>query len=178
MNDMEERVRRLEDRAALDDLVVRYFLAADCDDLDALGACFTEDATFAGSGLPNATSRQGIVSFIAEARSHMGLTVHTPNYALFTFADPNHATGLIGAHLELVLGGESLFGAVRYKDRYVRVDSGWCIAYRDMRTVHIAPWTEVGEALRSDFPARWPGGPPMPSDFPRSHPGAAKRAVT
>lgn len=172
MTSIEDRLRRLEDRAALDDLVVRYFLAADGDDLPGVGASFTVDATFASSGVINATGRQGIVDFIAGARAHMGLTVHTPNYALYTFADDDHVTGLVGAHLEMVLGGQSLFGAVRYQDTYVRTGEGWLIARRDMRTIHIAPWSDVGEAMRSDTPVRWPGAA-LPSDYPRRTAGEA-----
>jgi hypothetical protein len=168
MTMIEDRIRRLEDRAALDDLVVRYFLAADGDDLEGIGTSFTEDAAFASSGVANASGRRGIVDFIAASRAHMGLTLHTPNYALYTFGDEDHATGLVGAHLELVLDGQSLFGAVRYQDEYVRTVEGWRIARRDMRTIHIAPWAEVGDAFRSDFPVRWPGIAPLPSDYPRS----------
>jgi hypothetical protein len=148
--------------------VVRYFLAADGDDLKGVGDSFMPDATFASSGIVNATGRQGIVDFIAASRAQMGLTVHTPNYALYTFADDDdHATGLIGAHLELVLADQSLFGAVRYQDQYVRTREGWRIASRDMRTVYIAPTHELGDALRSEHPVRWPGASPLPSDFPR-----------
>jgi len=174
MTIIENRLRRLEDRAALDDLVVRYFLAADGDDLQGVGASFAEHASFASSGMINATGRQGIVDFIAGARAHMGLTVHTPNYALYSFADADHATGLIGAHLELVLGGQSLFGAVRYQDDYVRTGEGWLIMRRDMRIIHIAPWNDVGEAMRSDAPVRWPGMAPLPSDYPRRADPTAK----
>lgn len=38
MTKIEDRVRRLEGRAALDDLVVRYFLASDGDNLEGVGA--------------------------------------------------------------------------------------------------------------------------------------------
>lgn len=169
MTSIEARIQRLEDRAALDDLIVRYFLAADGDDLPGVGASFTEDATFASSGQLSASGRQAIVDFIASARAHMGLTVHTPNYALYTFADPDHASGLVGAHLELVLAGESVFGAVRYEDDYVRTAQGWRIFRRDMRVIHIAPWKEVGDALRSDVPVRWPGTAPVSSDYPREN---------
>ena len=41
MSDVEARLGRLEDRAAIDDLVARYFLAADGDDLAGVGASFT-----------------------------------------------------------------------------------------------------------------------------------------
>lgn len=133
-----------------------------------IGASFTPEAVFASSGVINATGRHGIVDFIAASRAKMGLTVHTPNYGLYTFADDDHATGLVGAHLELVLAGQSLFGAVRYDDQYVRTHEGWLIERRDMRTVYIAPMTDLSDALQSERPVRWPGIPPLASDFPRS----------
>lgn len=167
MAGLEQRLQRLEDRAAIDDLVVRYFLAADGDDLDGVGASFTSDAIFASSGTVNAEGRDAIVAFIRSAREHMGLTVHTPHYGLYSFTSDQQATGIVGAHLELVLAGESLFGAVRYEDHYRRTDEGWRIARRDMRTIHIAPWAQVGEALPSDTPVRWPGTPPAATDYPR-----------
>lgn len=165
--DIEQRLRRLEDRAEINDLVVRYFLAADGDDLDGVGACFAVDATFSSSGSINASGREGIVQFIRGARSHMGLTIHTPHYAQLTCDGDEAARGVVGAHLELVLAGEAFYGAVRYLDRYVREDGRWLIGARDMRTIHIAPWLGVGEAFASDRPVRWPGGDPAPSDFPR-----------
>jgi hypothetical protein len=167
MSDIEDRIRRLEDRAALNDLNTRYFLACDGDDLESVGACFTDDATFSSSGVLNATTRDEIVRFIASARGHMGLTVHTPNYALFTFTGEGRASGLLGAHLEMVLAGQPLFGAVRYLDTYRRERGEWRVSSRDMRTIHIAPWSQVGESLLSDRPVRWPGADPSPSDFPR-----------
>lgn len=166
--DMEERIRRLEDRAEINDLVVAYFLAADGDDLAGVAASFTEAATFSSSGAVSASGRDGIVDFIRGARGHMGLTVHTPHYVQITFDGPDAADGLVGAHLELVLGGETLFGAVRYVDRYVRGPEGWRIDARDMRTIYIAPWADVGDALKSATPVRWTGAPAGPTDYPRS----------
>ena len=167
MTMIEDRIRRLEDRAALDDLVVRYFLAADDDNMEGVGASFADDAIFASSGVVNATGRQGIVDFITASRAQMGLTVHMFNCALYTFDDDDHAAGLVSAHLELVLDGQLVFGAVRYQDAYVRTGEGWRIAQRDMRTVYMAPWSEVGGALESALPVRWPGAAPLSSDYPR-----------
>lgn len=165
---LEDRVQQLEDRAAINELVVRYFLAADGDDLETVGSSFTDDATFSSSGALSASGRQGIVEFIRNARTHMGLTVHTPHYAQVSFTDRNHATGLIGAHLELVLGGEAIYGAVRYVDSYVRDAGIWRITRRDMRTIYMAPWLDVGRAMSSDMPVRWPGAPAGISDYPRA----------
>lgn len=166
--DLEARLQRLEDRAAIEDLVVRYFLAADGDDLDGVEASFTESATFSSSGEINASGRGQIVEFIRVARQHMGLTVHTPHYSHVTFDGDNNATGLVGAHLELVLAGTGVCGAVRYVDRYERVGGHWLIGARDMRTIYMAPWPEVGEALASSTPVRWPGAAAAPSDYPRA----------
>lgn len=167
MNDLEQRIRRLEDRAAIDDLVVGYFLAADGDDLTGVGDSFTQDASFSSSGTISASGRDGIVDFIRNARQHMGLTVHTPHYVQLHFDGDDAAEGVVGAHLELVLGGSAVYGAVRYVDRYVRQGERWLISTRDMRTIHIASWNDVAEAFASDTPVRWPGGSGAPSDFPR-----------
>ena len=165
--ELEQRLRRLEDRVAINDRVTAYFLAADGDDLDAVAASFTPDAEFSSSGVLNASGAQAIAEFIGGARHHMGLTVHTPNYVHLDFTADDSATGLVGAHLELVLGGSALFGAVRYVDRYVRAGEHWLISARDMRVIHIAPWSEVGAALQSPLPVRWTGAPAAASDFPR-----------
>ena len=167
MSDIADRLARLEDRAELQDLIVRFFLAADNDDTAGLAAAFADDARFSISGWTGGSTRAEVVAFLVGEREKMGLTVHTPNYALFTFTDADRASGLVGAHLELVCGGTSVFGAVRYQDEYVRQDGAWRILSRDMRTIHIAPWAEVGEAFASGRPVRWPGVNPAPSDFPR-----------
>ena len=167
MADIATRVGLLEDRAALHDLVARYFLAADGDDLDGLRACFGADASFAIAGWIGGSGREGIVDFLVEQRRRMGLTLHTPSSVLIA-VDGDRAKGLIGAQLEMVIDGVTVFGAVRYRDTYVREDGDWRIAARDMRTVHLAPWGEVGEAMASATPVRWPGAPPAASDFPRA----------
>lgn len=165
--DLEARIKRLEDRAELNDLVVGYFLAADGDDLQGVGESFTEDATFSSSGSISGQGRSAIVDFIRASREQMGLTIHTPHYAQLTFDGTDRARGLVGAHLELVLGGKAIYGAVRYVDEYLRLDGRWRIHARDMRTIHIAPWLEVGAAFESTTPVRWPGVPEAASDYPR-----------
>lgn len=173
MSDIADRLARLEDRAELQDLIVRYFLAADNDDTSGLAATFADDARFSISGWIGGSTRNEVIAFLVGEREKMGLTVHTPNYALFTFTDTDRASGLVGAHLELVCRDTSVFGAVRYQDEYVRGDGTWRIRSRDMRTIHIAPWAEVGEAFASSRPVRWPGIDHAPSDFPRKSQGLA-----
>ncbi|GAF50398.1 nuclear transport factor 2 family protein [Rhodococcus wratislaviensis] len=52
MSDIESRVRRLEDRAESEDLAVRYFLASDFDDFDAIADAIAENGTFSAGGFP------------------------------------------------------------------------------------------------------------------------------
>ena len=167
MEDLARKVRWLEDRALLSDLILRYFIASDGDDLATVGASFAEHATFLSSGAVSATGRDGIVEFIRVSRATMGLTVHTLDGALFTFRDDDHASGFVNAHLELVLDGRFLFGAVRYEDEYVREPDSWRITRRDMKTIYIAPWAELGRAMESAAPVRWSRDNFAPSDLPR-----------
>ena len=167
MTSIEDRIRRLEDKSAIDELNFRYFLASDGDDFAAIGDSFTDDATFASSGHVGGEGRRGIVDFIRGARGHMGLTIHTPHYGLYTFISDDCATGLVGAHLELVLGGQSTYGAVRYVDEYRREGDRWRIAARDMRTIYIGDWSKAAGVFASPTPVQWPGTDPLPSDYPR-----------
>ncbi|GAA5063746.1 nuclear transport factor 2 family protein [Nocardia callitridis] len=166
MTDIETRVRRLEDRAELHDLAVRYFLASDFDDFDAIAEAFAPEGVFAAGGFPGATGPAAIADMIRQARTAFGVTVHTPHYVLLDFVDDDHATGLVGAHLEIATGGTTVFGAVRYEDEYVRLAGRWRFAKRDMRTVHLGPWDAAASSLTSDLPVRWPGAAPAASDYP------------
>jgi hypothetical protein len=167
MPDLEQRIRRLEDRAELNDLVVRYFVAVDDDDYATLAQTFASQASFSAGGFDGAHGRDAIVDSLRASRAQMGATVHTPDYTLFTFHGDSEASGLVGAHLELSMAGKTLYGAVRYTDTYVRESGRWCLSQRDMRVIHVGPWEEVGGSLTSELNVKWPGVPPLPSDYPK-----------
>jgi SnoaL-like domain len=164
---LEDRVRKLEDRAALQDLVTTYFRATDDDDYETLEACFAPDARFAASGFDGGGGRDGVIAFLKTARAGMGQTVHTPNYVQLDFKDDDTATGVVGAHLELGIGGQTIYAAVRYLDEYARIDGRWFIKSREMKAIHVGPWSDVGTSLSTPLNVRWPGGEAGPSDFPR-----------
>jgi len=168
MSDLEFRLRRLEDRAELQDLVLRYFVASDDDDYEALGSTLSADCVFIAGGFEGGTTRDEIVDFIRAARQNMGLTIHTPDFALLDFHDQDHASGLVGAHLEIAMAQRSLFGAVRYEDEYVRSEDCWRIHRRVMRTIHMGPWEDVATSLTTERPVRWPGADPQATDLPRN----------
>lgn len=164
---LEDRIRRLEDRVELLDLVAGYFLASDDDDLAALRECFCEDARFIASGFNGGAGREGIIAFLKEARAAMGQTVHTIHHAQISFPAPDEASGIVTAHLELGLGDETCLGAVRYFDTYRRVGGRWRIASREMKIVYLNPWKDMGSSLTQPLNVRFPGAPAQPSDLPR-----------
>jgi hypothetical protein len=166
--DMERRLKRLEDRVELSDLSTRYFLASDFDDYDTIASCYAADSTFSASGFEGGRGPQGVADMIRGARANFGTTIHTPHYSLLEFQDDDHATGMVGAHVEIAVGGRSCFGAVRYEDEYVREDGRWKFRSRNMKTVHFQPWEDAGTSLTADLPTRWPGADPAPNDYPRA----------
>ena len=168
MSEVELRLRVLEDRSELKDLAVRYFLATDDDDYATLARLFTPDATFAAGGFSGAETRESIIAFLQSARANMGVTVHTPHYSLIEFAGPDSATGVVGAHLEIAMANQSLFGAVRYYDQYRRIEGKWLFARRELRTIHMGPWEHVASSLTSKKRVRWPGSEPQLADLPAS----------
>src|SRR3546814_11459442 len=109
MATLEERVRKLEDRAELHDLVATYFQATDDDDYARLSLCFTSDATFAASGFTDSAGRAAITEFLKLARSGMRQTVHNPNYVQLTCDDSNSAPGTVAAPPELRISKNTKF---------------------------------------------------------------------
>jgi len=167
VSDIEDRIRKLEDRAEIQDLAARYFLATDDDDYEALAQCFTQEARFAASGFEDSVGRDAIIAFLKAARAGMAQTVHTIDYAHVRLGGVDDATGIVTAHLELGLGDTTVFAAVRYIDEYAREDGQWRIAAREMKAVHVSPWDEVAQSLVQTNNVRWPGAPAGPSDFSR-----------
>lgn len=168
MSDIEARIRRLEDRVELNDLATKYFLASDFDDYATITNSFAVDGSFEADGFPASVGNEAIAESIRGSRSYFGITIHTPHYSLVDFIDDDNATGLVGAHLEIAVGGKTVYAAVRYQDVYVRVDGSWKFQSRSMRTVFAQPWEEVATSLTAELPIRWPGGEPAPSSYPRN----------
>ena len=62
--DMEARIRRLEDRAEIQNLHARYANAVDDRDLDVVADCFCEDGVFGRWGTDDrAEGREAVVQF-------------------------------------------------------------------------------------------------------------------
>lgn len=174
---LEQRVQRLEDRFAINDLVVQYATLLDDAQWDAVGELFAEDGIFAS---PNSTTR-GRAAIVANFRAKHApfpATWHDPHGITVTFDDDDHARGTVIAYAELGQPGLTLATSIRYQDDYVRADGRWRFASRHVLSLYGMPLSELaagglGEADRK----RWPGRPVGPAELPdvgrryRGYPG-------
>src|SRR6266496_6462110 len=94
--DLAERIRRIEDRLAIQDLPVRYCVAIDDGDYDGLAEMYTEKAT-----MGETVGRHEVVDLLRTIRADYGRTIHIPEAHSISFTDDDHATGLVLSHAEL-----------------------------------------------------------------------------
>jgi hypothetical protein len=125
---LEERLDRIESLAAIQQLPVRYALAVDSRDLDALTELFVSDVRVGRSQ----GGRPALKVWFNDALRTPRVTVHFVGNHVVDFDDPDHASGIVYCHDELELpdAGEWQLGKIQYWDDYQRVDGEWCFARR------------------------------------------------
>jgi SnoaL-like domain len=152
ITDPARALRRLQDRQELRDLTLRYCRAIDDSDWAALRVLFADRAGIAGAPGGDETVDQ-----LRAIRSTYGRTIHTAHGQLVEFTDDDHATGMVPAHAELDITGETVICAMRYYDDYVREAGEWRFARRQIKFVYALPWPRMDGALTQDLPVHWPG---------------------
>ncbi|HEY9350590.1 MAG TPA: nuclear transport factor 2 family protein, partial [Acidothermales bacterium] len=124
----EERVRRLEDRAAIQDLAVMYGYVMDERVVDGIARLFTNDATLrSADGVFAATGLDEIVKTYQGRFDVLGPTNHFVHGHVVQFDDgePDVATGIVSSHAEVVRNDQPMWVALRYQDTYRRTPEGW-----------------------------------------------------
>lgn len=158
---LEQRIQSIEDRLAIQDLVVRYCLSVDDNDYAALHEMFTDKATMAGE-----VGAGAIVGRLESIRSGYGRTIHAPVAMTITRLDEGHAAGIVMTRAELAIQGRSVHTAIRYYDDYERGGDGrWRFAARALKFSYALPAEELGESMTGVNTIRWPGTEPMPADL-------------
>ena len=168
----ERRLRQLEDREAIRELIALYSLAVDDRDIDKLSACFSRDGTFRSvDGVMDAHGRDAVISQFHGRFAVLGPSNHFTHDAVFEFdeSNENRATGLINGHAEVVRNGQAMWASIRYRDEYVREGGRW--RFRDRLLAffyYLAPGDYsqlLGDPLRNRAYAA-----PTPSDVPEQTP--------
>jgi 3-phenylpropionate/cinnamic acid dioxygenase small subunit len=150
-DDTAARVRALEDRAEINDLIIRYAEAVDNRDNATLANCFTDDAeaTFAGVPVPG-RGGDAVVAFLSSLgggaprpatpikTSHLFMNV-------VVTLDGDEADARSSASVYSVRGEpeQVRIRGISYHDRMRRTPDGWRIAKR----VHSVGWEGAAESV-------------------------------
>jgi hypothetical protein len=166
----EDRVRQIEDRAAIQELAVLYGFIMDERDEAGIRRIFATDATLRSQdGVFAATGIEEIVKTYLGRFDVLGPTNHYTHGHVVRFddADPGIATGLLASHAEVTRNGEAMQVALRYKDTYRRVNGQWQFADRLMSYMYYLPVTEYAEGLADRNSVR-AYGDHRPADWPEA----------
>jgi hypothetical protein len=142
MDDLEARVRRLEDRVSIGECVIRYGLAVDLRDWEMFAGVFTDpiNTGYDSEGVPSGTTtRNDFVARVATALNGFTTTQHlTPNQVIeFDPDDPDRAVCISSMYAQHLLehspnGDYYLLRAI-YTDYMRRTSKGWRIEGIDTR---------------------------------------------
>jgi hypothetical protein len=161
LHELARRVRRVDDRQQLSELLSRYGMAVDDRDFDEIARLFAVDGVFRG-----VKGRQAVVDFYRERLNQYTATTHYAHTWHFDFESDDRASGAVNAHAELCIDGKAIRISLRYLDRYVRTSEGWMFQERDIRFRYVLPFDEVADGLADPMRVRWPGTEPQMADLP------------
>lgn len=167
---LEERTRRLEDRAAIGELLANYCFFIDDRDMENLATLFTPDGCFRSvDGVMNGLGREAVMNNFIGRFAALGPSNHFTHDRTVQFdpIDPNMAYGRVNAHAEVVRNGEAMFTALRYADTYQRIDGAWRFKDRLLSFLYYMPVTAYPTAMLGELRMR-AYGDERPADFPES----------
>jgi hypothetical protein len=169
---LEARITRLEARAELQELLVRYTLLIDDHEFDALGELFAPDAWFGSPGSSH-TGRAAIVANYRRLGDVYPITLHEARGSVIEFQDDDHASGRVIGFSEQANEKHTVITSFRYHDEYVRIDRRWHFASREVYTLYAMTHEELAAGgLGWELRKRWPHREPAPAELPTHlHPG-------
>jgi hypothetical protein len=161
--ELARKVRRLDDRQQLAELISRYGMAVDDRDFNTIPGLFAPAGVYTGVPGPPA-----VVDFYRERLRAYTATTHYAHSWHFDFDSDDRARGAVNAHAELCIDGKAFRLSFRYLDRYVRSAEGWVFQEREIRFRYVLPFDEVADGLADPLRVRWPGVLPRAADLPDS----------
>lgn len=163
---LESRVQRIEDRWAINDLLVDYSTTTDDHDIEGLAELYTEDAVFQGVE-GELHGRQAIAAYYEGRLASFGASYHIPYSHKVEFVSDTEARGLMLGATELALDGQAFWIAMRYQDHYIKGDDErWRFRERRIEQLYAMPLADLPEGMASDLRKRWPGTEAAPADLP------------
>lgn len=155
--DWERRIRRLEDRAEIGELIARYGLVMDNRDLDDMRRLFTADVVIRSlDGVMNVQGIDAAVELFRGRFKVLGPSNHFSHDRIIEFDDddPNRAKGIVLSHAEMNRKGIPMLAAIRYLDVYLQDTQGWRFAERVLSFMYYVATSEYLDALGAGLAAR------------------------
>lgn len=178
---LERRIERLEARAEIQELTSAYAIACDEHDMPRLLSLFAPDASMdSPSKLLVANGRDEIEAMFIRLFKIRGPGYHWTHdhFVRFDPARPDEATGLVLSHAETCPNQEGSVAAMRYEDKYRRLDGRWVFAKRVLNFLYYVPVAQYpqvfadpmritvnGNRIQADYPENLPAW----QDFERKH---------
>lgn len=167
MTDLETRLAWMEDRFAIQDLIVSYAIAIDDRDMDAVAEMYTHDAVF-DSVLGRKEGREAVVDYYDGRLAEFGPTYHIPYMNSCEQVSASEARGTVLAAAELSIDGKTFVTAIRYLDHYIKGDDGkWRFRERGLEQLYSMNLEDLPDGLASDMRKRW-GGAMAAADIPEN----------
>lgn len=164
---IEARIARLEARAEIQELLVRYTFLIDDHEFDALGELFVADARFGSPGGSH-SGRENIVANYRRLGELYPITLHEVRGAVLEFSSEDRATGQVLGYSEQANQQHTVVTSFRYADEYARVDGRWRFAVREVSTLYAMPHADhAAGGLAWDLRKRWPHREPSAAELPR-----------
>ena len=155
---LEERVRRIEDRFAIEDLVADYCSGIDNRDLDRFISCFTADAVLRHQDrVMELRGRDTIHEYYTGRFRDYGMTFHYPHVHTVEVDSDSTAHGVVTGHAEMGLSGEGWIAALRYTDQYLVEDGRWKFAERVIASWYYMRLGDLPEGLGSNLRKHYRG---------------------
>jgi ketosteroid isomerase-like protein len=171
---LEARLRQLEDRTEIGELVTRYCLAMDNRDMTEIPALFTADVQIRSpDGVMNTVGRDAAVQMFVGRFKVLGPSNHVTHDRIVTFdaADADAASGIVLSHAEMQRKGKPMITAIRYYDRYRRDDGRWRFSERVLTFMYYVPTAEYLDAFGPGIDKRMRAyDEPAPADWPEKLP--------
>jgi uncharacterized protein (TIGR02246 family) len=153
-----EKIQRLEDRFAIQDLVASYCSAIDGRDLARFVSLFTDDAVMRHrDGVMRLDGREAIETYYTARFARYGFTFHYPHAVTVNFDSADEATGQVTGHAEMGVEGQLVLASIRYTDRYRRVGRTWRFAEREMAFGYYMKLSDLPQGFRDNLRKHYRG---------------------
>ena len=172
LEDVLNRLDRLESIEAIRQLATVYAVACDEHDMPRLMSLFTTDAVFdSPTKTMVAEGREQIEKMFVDLFRIRGPAFHWTHDVTVSVdnTDPNKASGLVYSHAETTPNGVISLAAMKYLDEYERQADVWQFSRREIHFLYYVPFDNYSRGLNNRLRV-WVGDRAYPGDYPESLP--------